>query len=154
MSATRHTRTALCPCHAHDRVIAHILPVGFFFIGFSVFVFFFPAANASSELTTGKRTAALNAASTLAMRSFFTGDLRCSSTGRTIQHLRLSRQSGRLLRNRRMSTVRAHAPAAIAAAAATLLVRSKAVPDKVCALSTGLVLIKTHTSPRIRVFVV
>jgi hypothetical protein len=62
-----------CSYRIHDRVIAHILPVGFFFIGFSIFVFFFAAAPASPELTTGRITAAPNAASTLAMRSFFTG---------------------------------------------------------------------------------
>jgi hypothetical protein len=71
---------ALCSARAHDRVIVHILSVGFFFVGFSIFVFFFVAANASSELTTGMITAAPNAASTLAMSSFLTLDLHCFST--------------------------------------------------------------------------
>ena len=67
-------QTALRSCRAHDRVIAHILPVGFFFKCFSIFVFdFFVAANASSEPRTGRTMAAPNAASMLAIRSFFTG---------------------------------------------------------------------------------
>ena len=66
-------QTALRSCRAHDRVIAHILPVGFFFKCFSIFVFdFFVAANASSERT-GRTMDAPNAARMLAIKSFFTG---------------------------------------------------------------------------------
>ena len=67
-------QTVLRSYRAHDRVIAHILPVGFFFKCFSIFVFdFFVAANASSEPRTGRTIAAPNAARMLAIKSFFTG---------------------------------------------------------------------------------
>jgi len=150
-AATR-AQIALRSCRVHDRVIAHILPLGFFFNGFSIFVFdFFVAANASSEPRTGRTMAAPNAASMLAMRSFFTGDLRCSQYRRTIHHQCIPRQSGRLLRNGRISPVRT--PAAPGPP------RPSAVPgkepfDKVYALSQDMVLIKTHASLRICFFVV
>src|SRR6185437_432353 len=73
-------------------------------------------------------------------------------------HLSFSRQSGRLLRKGRISPVRAGAAGhRLPPPLGPRCVRSGKVSGhaaKVCALSLDMVLIKTHTSPRIRFFVV
>ena len=92
---------------------------------------------------------------------FLHGGISVVATRRTIQHLRFSRQSGRLLRNERISPMHC-VPCSCSCRRAVNPAHPrprgeegvKAATGNSCALCLGMVLIKAHTSSRIRFFVV